>query len=139
MQMNNTTSKFPTYETSIALLYEAIDAIVESASEILSCPDFLQELDDMANYFNGFSTFRINLNATVLPLTAVVFCFLTAETYLYVSCGLNMNGDDYLTNIFLRYDDLNDFIDNIHSSETKDKILAILSIVLAEALKNEAR
>lgn len=139
MQMNNTTSKFPTYETSIALLHEAINAIVESASEILSCPDFLQELDDMAHYFNGFSTFRINLNATVLPLTAVVFCFLTAETYLYVSCGLNMNGDDYLTNIFLRYDDLNDFIDNIHSSETKDKILAILSIVLAEALKNEAR
>lgn len=137
--MNNTTSTIPTYEKCIALLHEAIEAIVESAAKIISCTDFQQELDDMARYFNGFSTFRISLNATALPITAVVFCFFTAETFLYVGFGLNFNGEDYLTNIFLRYDDINDFIDNLFSTENKDRILAILSIVLSEAQKKELR
>lgn len=134
-KMNKSTSTSPTFETCIKFLHDAIDAIVESVAKVISGLNFQQELDDMARYFGGFSTFRISLNATALPITAVVFCFHTAETYLYVSCGLNLNDEDHLTNIFLRYDDLNDFFDNIHSSETKDRILAILSIVLAEALK----
>lgn len=133
--MNNSTSTSDTFKRGLALLQNAMDSIVASAAKVLANPDFQQEVNDMARYFNGFSSFRIRLDGNAPPISAVVFCLLTADTYLYVGLGLCIDNDDYVSNIFLRYDNMEELVDKITTEETKSKVMAILSIVLIECIK----
>lgn len=134
--MNKSTSNSETFKTSIHLLRDAMDTIVESAATVLASPEFLQEVNDMARYFNGVSSFRINLNGKAPPISAVVFCLVTADSYLYVGLGLCIDEDDYISNIFLRYDNMEELEEKIARDETKDKLMAIISIILSECIKN---
>ena len=134
--MNNSTSTSDTFKRGLALLQNAMDSIVASAAKVLANPDFQQEVNDMARYFNGVSSFRINLNGKAPPISAVVFCLVTIDSYLYVGLGLCIDEDDYISNIFLRYDNMEELEEKIAREETKDKLMAILSIILSECIQN---
>lgn len=70
-------------------------------------------------------------------LSSVIFYFLTSETYLYVTIGVEVEEEDYLSNVFLRYEDLDEFREKSTLQETKEKILGVLRIVIKEAFKNK--